>query len=324
MPTDVRILADDLTGALDTAARFVPLVGPVLATWRTPPVRGPMALDSMSRDADATTAAAAVRALAPALAGADIAFKKIDSLLRGHVAAELAACHPLFDHIVLAPAFPFQGRVTRGGRQFARTAGGWQAIDVDPGFPLHDAEIDDDLDRIVRQGLALPGRVLWCGTAGLAGALTRVLGGCAPPPTPLPAPVLALIGSDHPVTLAQLGRLGARHHRIGPHHATPIAAPAAVSVALAPGTPRATANQVITAAFRRQLDRPDRPGTLFVSGGETLRQLCDALNVAHLEVVGEHEPGIPVARLRGGAWDGQMVAAKSGAFGSEDCLARIL
>ena len=30
----LRLLADDLTGALDSAARFVPLTGPVAVTWR--------------------------------------------------------------------------------------------------------------------------------------------------------------------------------------------------------------------------------------------------------------------------------------------------
>src|SRR3712207_8974822 len=43
----------------------------------------------------AAEAVAAVEALAPALRGADIAYKKLDSLLRGNTVAEAAACFRL-------------------------------------------------------------------------------------------------------------------------------------------------------------------------------------------------------------------------------------
>jgi D-threonate/D-erythronate kinase len=72
------------------------------------------------------------------------------------------------------------------------------------------------------------------------------------------------------------------------------------------------------------LQRTERPGTLFVTGGETLRDLCDALGVSHLEVDGELEPGVPTSILRGGAWDGQRLVSKSGAFGDEGFLGRLL
>ena len=160
--------------------------------------------------------------LAPLLDGADIAFKKIDSLLRGHVAVELAACMRHFDHCVLAPAFPFQGRITRGGRQLARDGDGWRddrrrsagrAARLRPDrLTVRDAETDADLDAIVAAGRALPGRVLWCGTGGLAGALagSRVVACPA-----LPRPFLALIGSDHSVSAAA-DRRGARLHHVLP------------------------------------------------------------------------------------------------------------
>jgi uncharacterized protein YgbK (DUF1537 family) len=67
-----------------------------------------------------------------------------------------------------------------------------------------------------------------------------------------------------------------------------------------------------------------RPGTLFVTGGETLRSLCDALGVTHLDVDGEIEPGVPTSILRGGAWDGQRLVSKSGAFGDAGFLRRLL
>jgi uncharacterized protein YgbK (DUF1537 family) len=114
------LLADDLTGALDTAARFVSRFGAQRVTWKGAWTAG--ARDLATREGTAAAAAAAHEACGPALRGATLAFKKLDSLLRGHPAAELAACFRAggFDHLVIAPAFPFQGRVTRHGRQVAR------------------------------------------------------------------------------------------------------------------------------------------------------------------------------------------------------------
>jgi len=81
--TTPRLPADDLTGALDSAARFVPLVGTVPTFWRAPlALPATAAIDGETREISPGTLAAAMRALAPLLDGADIAFKKIDSLLR--------------------------------------------------------------------------------------------------------------------------------------------------------------------------------------------------------------------------------------------------
>ncbi len=278
---------------------------------------------------------ATLRRLAPLLDGADVAFKKIDSLLRGQVVAELATLLHRFDHCILAPAFPFQGRITRHGRQLARTATGWQDVGVDLAgglagwgerVRLCDAETDAHLDAIVAGGRALPGRVLWCGTGGLAGALADRL----PVPCPaLPRPRLALIGSDHAVTAGQLAAAGARHHVLpAAGHAAVSRAladgAAAVTVAVPPGTPRGVALGIITAAFIDLLGAVGRPGTLIVSGGETLRALCLGLAAERLDVDGQIEPGVPTSVLRGGALDGQRIVSKSGAFGDPACLIRTL
>ena len=68
------------------------------------------------------TAVAAAREAVRHFAGADLAFKKIDSLLRGHWAAELAGIvsSGMFRRIVLTPAFPAQGRLTRRGHRCGR------------------------------------------------------------------------------------------------------------------------------------------------------------------------------------------------------------
>jgi len=334
--TTLRLLADDLTGALDSAARFVPLVGAVPTFWAAPPaLPATAAIDGGTREIERAALTAAMGALAPLLDGADIAFKKIDSLLRGRVVTELNELADRFDRCILAPAFPFQGRITRGGRQLVRTDAGWRDVGVDltdglagwgDRLMICDAETDADLDAIVARGRALPGRVLWCGTGGLAGALA----GRRPVPCPeLPRPMLALIGSDHKVSAEQLATVA------GLHHVLPEAGPAAitraltegaaaVTVAVPPGTPCEQALGRITASFIDLLRMIERPGTLIVSGGETLRALCTGLAADQLSVDGEIEPGVPTSVLRGGAFDLQRIVSKSGAFGGADFLARLL
>jgi D-threonate/D-erythronate kinase len=329
MPT-LRLLADDLTGALDSAARFVPLVGPVPIMLREAPLPPTAAIDSATRECEPLAAAATVSRLAPHLRDADIAFKKIDSLLRGN----LAACMPHFDRCVLAPAFPFQGRTTREGRQFLHgkdvgtdLPSQLRALGLD--IPLRDAETDADLAAIVAQHRALRGRILWCGTAGLAGALT----GQRPAPCPaLRRPILALVGSDHAMAAAQLAATRPHLHRIGTGEVAAFAAlarslhagAAAVCMALPGGMPRAEAARRIAAGFTSLLAALPPPGTLIVAGGETLRGLCNSLAVQRLDVDGELMPGVPTSVLRGGDWDGQRVVSKSGAFGDAGLLARLL
>jgi uncharacterized protein YgbK (DUF1537 family) len=337
MPT-LRLIADDLTGALDSAARFVPIAGAIAVRWDAGDLPPSAALDAGTRDLGVAAAQAAVHRLAPLLADADTAFKKIDSLLRGHVAAELAVCLDQFDHCVLAPAFPFQGRITRQGRQLARQGDGWRDTGVDLSaalrsfglaVPVRDAATDSDLDAIVAAGRMLAGRVLWCGTGGLAGALA----GRRPVPCPsLPRPILALIGSDHSVSVDQLAATGACLHRLSPGnpldsaalHRSLQAGAAAVCITLPAGTSRPEAASQIGRRFRDVLAAVPRPGTLVVAGGETLRRLCGALGVAGLDVDGEVVPGVPTSILRGGAWEGQRLVSKSGAFGDPGFLARLL
>jgi uncharacterized protein YgbK (DUF1537 family) len=334
--TLLRILADDLTGALDSAARFVPLSGPVPVVWSGVGLVGSAAIDAATRERTETEACAITADLASVFAASDIAFKKIDSLLRGHVAAELAVCMREFDHCVLAPAFPFQGRITRGGRQLTRGEAGWHDTGVDLRTALrarglmaepYDAESDADLTAIVESCRHWNGRILWCGTGGLAGALA----GFQKPPVPdLAAPRLALIGSDHAVTRAQAAALGNRLHRIArTGDAAGLARRifgqnAAVCVVVPEGSTREAARRHIAACFASLLSELERPGTLIVTGGETLRDLCHCLGVQRLLVDGEIAPGVPASLLQGGRWDGVRVISRSGAFGDAGLLRRLL
>jgi uncharacterized protein YgbK (DUF1537 family) len=123
--TRIAIVADDLTGALDTAAPFAGhgLLTRVAATpqavERLEMPCEVVSVSTNSRHLPAESAAAAVaaacRALAP-LAPA-IWFKKIDSTLRGNVAVETVAALAASNRreIVITPATPAQGRTVRHG-----------------------------------------------------------------------------------------------------------------------------------------------------------------------------------------------------------------
>ncbi len=349
----LRLLADDLTGALDTAAELTALCGPVRVLWdgAAAPPPGSVALDSGTREAARDAAFARVKALAPALVGAGIAYKKVDSLLRGHVAAELAACFGLgaWRHCIFAPAFPAQGRITRGGRVLVRqpegewsTAGGGVLLaaladeglptrpgsldaPLPPGVAVFDAETDDDLARLAALGKRTQAPVLWCGSGGLARALAgeaRVR-----PATTLKRPVLGLFGSDHAVTARQLAACGPCWIRLPDDGAATVAARVArlmgaagvalTSLDLPTGLSRGEAARRIEAALTDLAHRLPRPGTLLAAGGETLRALCRGLGARSLQTAGLVAPGVPRSVMRGGAWDGIEVVSKSGAFGAD-------
>lgn len=360
MSGSLRLAADDLTGALDAAAPFAGEGAPVAVfrdAARAAVHRGAWALDAATRGGGLARAGEAARQIAPALA-AGLAFRKIDSLLRGHVAAEIAATVEAgsFPSAVIAPAFPAQGRVTRRGRQFARNAdGAWNAVDLDlsaalsalgldvrvlanaagiagSGTFLCDAETDSDLQAIASAGLRLAGPVLWCGTSGLA----RALAGRTPSLRALPrGPVLGVIGSRHGVSAAEIERLRQRH----PEAVFAAADAELVGIAAAKAEQRLEAGQSSLLSLALPTLPPDQakrvlydlaaksavliPGAVYASGGDTLAALMEATGAERLDVEGEVAPGVPLSRIAGGHWDGIPIVSKSGAFAASDVLSRL-
>ena len=357
--TSLRLLADDLTGALDTAAELVGITGPVHVFWHgaIPSALPPnAALDSGTRELDCGAAVRRVTELTSALTGAGIAFKKIDSLMRGPTLAEVAACFRTgaWTHAILAAAFPYQGRITRKGVQHAReAAGNWTAVGDDivqvlrreavlaqagrvsselaPGITVFDAETDEDLHRIAALGKEAAHPVLWIGTGGLAQALAAGAPGEAR--LPLVPPVLGLFGSDQPVTAGQLAACGPDWLKLsddGPAASMSVATQleargrALISVDLPDDLSRAEATNRIGLQLHRLTEDLPAPGTLVVAGGETLRGLCLSLGASSLEVQGRIVPGLPRSVMHGGRWDGVVVLSKSGAFGPPNLLRDLL
>lgn len=114
------ILADDLTGAADTAIAFARRGWRASVGWgAAPPGEEVLAIDAETRaETDPEAAAARHLALLRAhRAGRGGLYKKIDSTLRGQPAAELQASLRELDLVALvAPAFPTLGRATLDGR----------------------------------------------------------------------------------------------------------------------------------------------------------------------------------------------------------------
>lgn len=358
--TRLCLVADDLTGALDTAAQFASAFGPIDVRWCAAAPTRSMAFDTGAREKSGAAAEALVteRLAHTSFDPAVLYYAKLDTLLRGHPAEEINAWlrFNTFDRCIVAPAFPHHGRITRNGVQYRRQDDAWVPVSADltkdlerlgrqvvrrrPGAPapdgisLWDAETDSDLDAIVAAASAARTPTLWCGSGGLAAALARSLGAVpSRAEATLARPVLGLFGSDQAVTAEQVGACGAvalSAEDGGPDTTDGIGkrlsrdGVALVRLSIPEGAPRQQAAETIAREFGRLVRAITPPSTLLVAGGETLRAVCAALETDHLELVDPIEPGIPRSIMRGGRFDGVHVVSKSGAFGDRDLLRRLL
>ena len=129
-PLELLVLADDRTGALETAGICSDVGwGPVTVTVLGRSAEGGVVRLSIPSTTRATMVDIATRHLDPAsaaervgavdLQGARIVALKIDSTLRGNWATELATVQSITGRrIVLVPAFPAVGRICRDGEVF--------------------------------------------------------------------------------------------------------------------------------------------------------------------------------------------------------------
>lgn len=210
------ILADDLTGAMDTAVQFAGLgirvrvgmdIGALLATAGDAAV---LVADTETRHLPPGEAYGRVYGAAAAgrAAGVDCLYKKTDSVLRGNVGAELSAALAAWGagRLPFVPAYPALGRVTRGGIHYV---GGVPVAESDFGRDPFSPVVCSDVAcllagqgclPVIRHGEAAPdapyievydatadddlraiaeavrGAGIWAGCAGFAATLPGVLG----------------------------------------------------------------------------------------------------------------------------------------------------
>lgn len=339
----VLIIADDLTGALDSAVTLVTpgrraivarRPGDVASALRHAP--DVLAVSTASREGSAQAAREAVAATVAAVMETTplppLVLKKVDSRLKGHVREEVAELAALTgrETALVAPAIPGLGRIVAGGH--VRGAGVERPIDVGaavagalPHPLVPDTGTDADLDAALGSALAGPAPLL-VGAAGLAAAVARLLGGEPTRPRHIAGPVLFAIGSRDPVTMAQVAALeqGGAPVTLAPDGRCPPGG--AGIVRLVAGTDGAF--DAASAGARFAAGIADRVaagglGSLLACGGETADAILGALGVGVLELDGEILPGVPVSTMLDGGRSLHLVT-KSGGFGDPDTLASVL
>jgi uncharacterized protein YgbK (DUF1537 family) len=335
MALQVALIADDLTGALDSAAPFAArglrarvALSPEAIDAVDPAGLDVLAVTTNSRQIDEAAAQKAVASAALRLhtLAPRVVFKKIDSRIKGHVTAEAQQCaqHLQRPNWLVAPAIPAFGRIVQQGH--VEGFGVQKPIDIAARLG-RDARIPD----IARQEDFAPlvdavlndKSLLAIGARGLAEALAERLGGAAVT-APRPAsPTLFAIGSVDPITRAQLARL--RDHT-GRAESLEQDSCGNKNIAIL-STPKLVGEIAVAPAqdFARRAARcisALQPNTVVVTGGETAALVLTALDIAHMEVEGETVPGVGQALAR--TSHGPLrILTKSGGFGSPDTLVEI-
>ncbi len=347
MTLKVAIIADDLTGALDTGTPFVDAglsvavaidVGAISETVTTGCEI--VVINTASRALPEEEAAGRVSAAAKALLAASpqIVLKKIDSRLKGNVAAESAALAAVFgrEAIVVAPAIPDQDRLTRNGHVVGRG--------IDKPLPIaelfdasgtevlvRDAETDNDLDQVVEAHDWK--RALAVGARGIGAALARKIG--QPNRTSNAfagsSRTVFAFGSRDPITTAQMARLEGTGCLAAVIDASMGAVPSDAQVGL-PLLVRCTgeiSGEAVAVADRfakgvKSITEMTRPDMLMVGGGDTALAVFRELGIRVLRPQGEIEAGIPWFDVVTADGLRLRCAVKSGGFGNSDSLVRLI
>lgn len=224
-----------------------------------------------------------------------------------------------------------------------------QCMRAQPGILLADAQTDDDLVTLASAAQKVGIRLL-CGSAGLARALTRVVGThyTANEAAEPVGPFLVIAGSRNAATVRQI-------------EATRVSGTAVIDVPPEFGQPNVhhiesqslvarQAQAVITAgrdaivtaaamelsplgkdviahrlgAMAAQVLAGVTPGTLVLTGGDIATAVCAALGANGITLLGELQPGIAFGRLADGAYAGLCVVTKAGGFGRAESLLEII
>lgn len=153
------VIADDLTGALDTALQFRKaglrtMVSTRPGVW---PAQGSVvALSTETRHVPAARAAASVKAAFHTLPCGTSAriYKKTDSLLRGNIGAELRAlCDAAGSRpLIFAPAYPIGGRTTVDG---IHRLDGLPVAEAAPGRDPLTPVLESHIPSLLRDGAGL-------------------------------------------------------------------------------------------------------------------------------------------------------------------------
>ncbi len=350
---DVLILADDLTGALDTASKFGR--GSFVAfnrefagyKWKC------VSLSTDTRLAVPEKAERRIREILEAvleLTSPRYLYKKVDSTMRGNIGAELSPIVSMLESpLPFTPAYPEQGRIVLNGRLYVR------------GVPLEETEyvrelpiVSSLIEEIVRatspdltvgywgeddSGILIAKEVpdrralslffreisdyrVMGGSAGLALELAQLIGAEKGEVPRANGPILFVSGSENEVAVRQLKALSKEIPVLEADNSSIEEAArvlreggdAAIRFSLAKVKP-STLEKI-----RRLLYEIEG---LVVIGGETLKRLVEGMGITGVKIGEPPEEGLAAGWIVGGPLDGLPIVTKAGGFGTETTLIRV-
>jgi uncharacterized protein YgbK (DUF1537 family) len=360
----VGIQADDLTGACDTGCVFAArgLATVVLLPDAPLPSSLPtvLVLDTESRQSDGSEARRRAHAAATRLAASapGLVYKKLDSTLRGPIAAELSGFLEGLGatRALVCPAFPDQQRAVLDGRlRVGQQLAAETPIARDPSFPATGDSVLALLGvagphptalvplATVRRGASAvatrirrhPGALVCdaetaADLATMAAAVDElpvVPAGSAGLATALAARLSSLapvpVPRPHPPVLVVAGsRHPATRAQLAQLEARGISGIWPPDPEGARDGDRQASLRALATATRERLAR-GAPGTLLLTGGETAYSVCRAIEAIGIALDGVFEPGLAVGRLLGGPFAGLTVVTKAGGFGDPETLVRL-
>ena len=358
---DLGVLSDDLTGACDVAGYLVGAAGPVRICLTPDSLNSTDAglsvvnLQSrrMSPDESRATSGRAGRGLVRRR----VVFQKIDTAFRGPVGAGLEGLLQALGsrRVVVAPAIPRIGRVTRGGLQYIDGLPIHETeFARDPSWPIHsadirenirrtgsvaveicDAETSAELARVIDQALRAP-RVLLVGSLGLAEALASSMERCVLPRSapPRAGRVLVVSGSQYARSHLQLD-VAARERSVPIVDVRPNEPPAwpvhladalivrLTAERLPPGSEENAVLHSLTAPVADWI-RQHSPEGLAIIGGETAFDLFGRLGATGLWVHGVIADVVSYGTIQGGILGGRPFMLKGGSVGPADAVIQML
>jgi uncharacterized protein YgbK (DUF1537 family) len=323
----IGVLADDLTGALASAARLKAGGLDTIVIWEEIEVAPPgVVVDMRTRDAPrgprATAAAWASRLRELGCARFE---QRIDSTLRGAPGEELAGLLDVLGEttVVAVPAFPEAGRTCVGGVQRGvavapRLFGDAPAEVVRPDAVRErvlagvtrlvvDGEREDDLRATAD---ALDGLDV---VTASPGAWLRYH------PRSRGEFVLVVLGSNTELNHRQLARLEPGRARV----VETIRGSTPDDLRRDPRLADRAADEA-AALLHAAHARGERCRGVVASGGHMASRLVDALGARQLAAAGEVAPLCPRGTVAGGAWSGLAIVTKGGLVGDDGTLATLV
>jgi uncharacterized protein YgbK (DUF1537 family) len=338
----ITVLADDLSGAAEVAGVFLHRATELslrLNTSGSLDGSGVVITDLNTRAMTQEDAVRAVRTARAQVPAGALVIKKIDSLLRGHIAAEVAVLAEQ-GPVIVAPALPAMGRTVRDGLLYVgetplRAVADLFADVADTDrVTICDAATDEDFDAIVSASASVPD-VQLVGSSALAAAVARTLpGGHPPEAAPRSAKaVLTVVGTAAAIAVDQVAALVADgvspvvvdarallHDKADPEPLERALGRGSAVVTIG-GVVEPSESQSLSTAlgqFIANAAAPHRPH-LVLTGGETARAVVDAIGLDSLRPIREIHHGA-VASV---AADGRWVVTRPGSFGGADSLVTI-